>query len=75
MLVREMLAAAAALIDQAEAAGDGTGPPPAPDTDWLCRLAAGLSMAEVRDRFRACLGLEAQQSAAPAMAEGELDLF
>jgi len=75
MLVRDMLAAAAALIDEAEAATQDAGPAPMADQDWLSRLAARFSMAEVRDRFRFCLGLAAQHVAAPATAEGELDLF
>jgi|GEM_PF-3699351 len=75
MLVRDMLDAAAALIDETEAANPDADPWPPPDRDWLGRLAAGFSMAEVRDRFRACLGLPAQHGTAPATAEGELDLF
>jgi methyl-accepting chemotaxis protein len=76
MLVKEMLAAVDGLVaeQQAQAA-----PPSAPDRDWLQQLAAGFTMAEVRERFRALLGLPSEPHATlgapPPQAEGELELF
>jgi methyl-accepting chemotaxis protein len=79
MLVKEMLAAVDGLVAQLQAESRDLGPPPAPDRDWLQRLASSFTMAEVRERFRALLGLPgeatAHQEAPPAQAEGELELF
>jgi len=76
MLVNEMLLAADGLLAETQAAVR-PGPVHAPDRDWLQRLAASFSMAEVRARFRACLGLAADNAApaAPARAEGELEML
>jgi methyl-accepting chemotaxis protein len=79
MLVNEMLRAADRLLSETEAASR-PGPAAAPDRDWLQRLAAGFSMGEVRERFRACLGFAPEPSAsgaptAPQRAEGELEMF
>ncbi len=79
MLVNEMLRAAGRLLSDTQAVAQ-PGPAPAPDRDWLQRLSAGFSMGEVRERFRACLGLASPSSAtsthaAPQSADGELELL
>jgi methyl-accepting chemotaxis protein len=79
MLVKQMLAAVDGLVAQQQAESVDLGPPPAPDRDWLQHLAAGFTMAEVRERFRAVLGLpnepRASLDAPPSQAKGELELF
>ncbi len=79
MLVKEMLAAVDGLVAQQQAEAGELGPPPAPDRAWLQSLAAGFTMAEVRERFRTLLSLPNEQQMAPgappARAEGELELF
>jgi methyl-accepting chemotaxis protein len=79
MLVKEMLAAVDGLLASQPAEAVDLGAPTAPDRDWLQQLADGFTMAEVRERFRAFLGLPNDPHASPAVssgkAEGELDLF
>ncbi len=79
MLVKEMLAAVDGLVAQQQAEAADRGPPPAPDRAWLQELSTGFTMAEVRERFRALLGLPNDKQeyvgAPPAQAEGELELF
>jgi methyl-accepting chemotaxis protein len=52
-------------------------PMAAPEQDWLRRLAAEFTLGEVRQRFRARVGLEAEAgpSQPHAMAGGELELL
>jgi methyl-accepting chemotaxis protein len=79
MLVKEMLAAVDGLLASQPAEAVDLGAPPEPDRDWLQQLADGFTMAEVRERFRAFLGLPNDPHASLAVssgkAEGELDLF
>ncbi len=77
MLVAEMLAAVDGLVAEQQAQTALPGPPPAPDRDWLRSLAATFTMAEIRERFCAALGLAPadRPGAMPAQAEGELELF
>ncbi len=75
MLVNDMLRAAGRLVTETQEAVQ-RGPAPAPDRDWLQRLAAGFSMNEVRARFRAFLRLAPDDAAPePASAGGELELL
>jgi methyl-accepting chemotaxis protein len=76
MLVNDMLRAADQLLSETQHAARPGGAP-APDRTWLQRLAASFSMGEVRERFRAFLGLGSGHAAAeaPASAEGELELL
>jgi methyl-accepting chemotaxis protein len=78
MQVNHMLREADGLAVAAQLAAALPLPPPPPDTVWLQRLAGSFTMAEVRERFRARLGLAAGtpvHAPAPPAAEGELDLF
>ncbi len=79
-LVNHMLREADALLAESQNAAASPAPPPPPDRNWLQRLADGFTMGEVRDRFRAGLGLAEARSAdgapaAPPVTEGELDMF
>ncbi len=79
-LVNHMLREADALLAESQTAAASPAPPPPPDRDWLQRLAGKFTMGEVRDRFRACLGLAAAPDMdaaphAPEVVEGELDMF
>jgi methyl-accepting chemotaxis protein len=82
MHVADMLRATGALVEQAEAPG-GAAPGheaamPEADRAWLARLVEGFTMRDVRDRFRAAVGLPVDVTGvqpSAAASHGELEML